>query len=63
VTVSASGGDVQRWSRDGNRLFFYSSRQMMAANVKETAGTLPTTLTLTVNWPELRSASTDVPCH
>jgi Tol biopolymer transport system component len=95
VRVSASGGDAPRWSRDGKRLFYYSSGKMMAANVKEadatlevtsvtplfdcrppegfrrmfydvmpdgrflmmtsTAGTLPASLTLTVNWPQFIS--------
>lgn len=94
VAVSAAGGDVPRWSRDGSQLFFYSNGKMMAANVKATAATLevmsvtplfdcrppegfrrlfydvmpdgrflmmtptgealPTSLTLTVNWPQLR---------
>jgi Tol biopolymer transport system component len=94
VRVSASGGDVPRWSRDGSQIFFYSSGKMMAAKVKITAATpevtsvtplfdcrppegfrrvfydvmpdgrflmmtptadaLPTSLTLTVNWPQLR---------
>jgi len=97
VRVSASGGDVPRWSRDGRRLFFYSNGKMMAANVKTTAASLevtsvvplfdcrppegfrrmfydvmpdgrflmmtptadalPTSLTLTVNWPQLRRGS------
>ncbi len=94
VRVSASGGDVPRWSRDGSQLFFYNNGKMMAANVRSTAATLditsvtplfdcrppegfrrmfydvmpdgrflmmtptadalPTSLTLTVNWPQLR---------
>lgn len=94
VRVSASGGDVPRWSRDGRQLFFYSNGKMMAANLKTTAETLevtsvtplfdchppegfrrmfydvmpdgrflvmtppvdalPASLTLTVNWPQLR---------
>jgi Tol biopolymer transport system component len=94
VAVSAAGGDVPRWSRDGSQLFFYSNGKMMAATVKATAATLevtsvtplfdcrppegfrrlfydvmpdgrflmmtprgdglPTSLTLTVNWPQLR---------
>jgi Tol biopolymer transport system component len=43
VRVSASGGDVPRWSRDGHQLFFYSSGKMMAANVKTAAATLEVT--------------------
>jgi Tol biopolymer transport system component len=97
VRVSASGGDVPRWSRDGSQLFFYNNGKMMAAKLKSTAGTLsvtsvaplfdchppegfrrmfydvmpdgrflmmtptgavqPMTLTLTVNWPQLRRSS------
>jgi Tol biopolymer transport system component len=97
VRVSASGGDVPRWSRDGRQLFFYSNGKMMAANVKTTAASLevasvvplfdcrppegfrrmfydvmpdgrflmmtptadalPMSLTLTVNWPQLRRGS------
>jgi eukaryotic-like serine/threonine-protein kinase len=97
VLVSTSGGDAPRWSRDGRQLFFYSNGKMMAAGVKETAGTLevtsvaplfdcrppdgfrrlfydvmpdgrflmmtppadppPMSLTLTVNWPQLRTGS------
>jgi Tol biopolymer transport system component len=96
VRISASGGDVPRWSRDGRQLFFYGSGQMMAARVSATgttfdvaavtplfecrapegfrrmfydvmpdgrfllmtpaAGASPTSLTLTVNWPQLRQA-------
>jgi hypothetical protein len=96
VRISASGGDVPRWSRDGSQLFFYGNGQMMAARVSATgttfdvasatplfecrapegfrrmfydvmpdgrlllmtpaAGASPTSLTLTVNWPQLRPA-------
>lgn len=97
VRVSADGGDVPRWSRDGRQLFFYNNEKMMAANVTATAstfevtsvaplfncrppdgfrrlfydvtpdgrflmmtpttGALPVSLTLTVNWPQLRRSS------
>jgi Tol biopolymer transport system component len=97
VRVSASGGDVPRWSRDGRQLFFYNNGKMMAANVKAATGKFevtsvtslfdcrppegfrrmfydvmpdgrflmmtptgaaqPMSLTLTVNWPQLRRSS------
>ena len=40
VRVSASGGDVPRWSRDGRQLFFYSNGKMMTANVRANGATL-----------------------
>lgn len=97
VRVSADGGDVPRWSRDGRQLFFYNDEKLMAANVTATGSTfevtpvtplfncrppdgfrrlfydvtpdgrflmmtpttdpLPVSLTLTVNWPQLRRSA------